>query len=119
MSEYGVSPAHVALRVGEVSGRVYIDLGGPSWEVVEVSADGWMIKQAAAVPIRFRRSKTTRPLPAPVRGGSLDELRPFISYEAEEDWRLILTYLLFCLPPCPRSEGTDRSVSDDQLRVAD
>jgi putative DNA primase/helicase len=99
ISVLGSQVVPVALRVGEAGGRLYLDLGDASWKVVEVEPHGWSIRDACAVPVRFRRSRTTRALPTPVPGGSLEELRQFINHESEDDWRLVIVFLLFCLQP--------------------
>lgn len=99
MSVFGSSTLTVALRVGEVAGRLFLDLGDSTWRMVEVATEGWSIKDSAVAPIRFRRSRTTRALPVPVSGGSIDELRAFVNCETEDDFRLMVTYLLFSLQP--------------------
>jgi hypothetical protein len=100
MAVFDAPTLPVALRVGGHPGdRLYLDLGDSTWKVVETSCDGWLVKDAAESSIRFRRSATTRPLPVPAAGGSPDDLRPFINYETEDDWRLLLSYLLFCFQP--------------------
>jgi hypothetical protein len=38
-------------------------------------------------------------LPAPVRGGSLDELRPFVNLAGDDDWRLLAAWLVAALRP--------------------
>src|SRR5262249_14148553 len=49
----------VNVRLAEHAGRVYLDLGNPSWEVVEIDAQGWRVRQD--VPVRFRRPKGLLP----------------------------------------------------------
>ena len=34
------------------------------------------------------------PVPAPVRGGSIEELRPYLNAEQEEDWILMKAWLI-------------------------
>src|SRR5262249_11102300 len=45
----------VYTRVGGADGKVYLDLGDPSWRVIEIDADGWRIVEDP--PVRFRRPK--------------------------------------------------------------
>lgn len=87
----------VYVRVAGNEDAVYVDLVNDSWEAVEIRPDGWSIVQAP--PFRFRRCEGMLPLPQPERGGSLDELKPFLNHEAEEDWILIVSWLLGALNP--------------------
>ena len=73
----------VFIRVGELDGRLYLDLGDPSWRAVEIDAQGWRIVDRPL--IRFCRTKTMRSLPVPERGGSIDDLRPLLNIADYED----------------------------------
>jgi hypothetical protein len=105
-------PVHV--RLAEHAGRIYLDLGRPGWEVLEIAPDGW--RAAPDPPVRFRRPKGLLPLPVPARGGSLDEMRPFVNLDppdagnadshADSDaaWRLVIGWLTAAYRPgrpCP------------------
>ena len=50
-------------------------------------------------PVRFERSTTMLPLPKPVHGGSVEEIRPFLNASRDDDWRLMLCWLLFTFQP--------------------
>ena len=91
------APAH--LRVGSHQGSVYVDLCDGSWRVVELCADGWMIRSAREVPIRFRRARYMKPLSVPVSGGSIEQLRPFINVDCDEDFALFVGHLIGCFHP--------------------
>jgi len=60
-----------------------------------VSANGWRI--AADPPVRFRRSAGMQPLPLPVRGGSVESLAPFVNLADENDFVLVVAWLLGAL----------------------
>lgn len=87
----------VYTRVGELNGVIYLDLCDEAWHAVEVGPTGWRV--VARPPIYFRRSKGMLPLPGPVKGGSLAELRNFINVPAEDDeaWVLIQAWLIAAL----------------------
>jgi hypothetical protein len=70
----------VHVRLAEHDGRIYLDLGDAAWRAVEIDAEGWRIVEEP--PVRFRRPKGLLPLPEPVRGGRLDEMRPFLNLAA-------------------------------------
>jgi hypothetical protein len=68
------------VRVGESDGRIYIDLGDPSWSAIEIDVTGWRI--VSSPPVRFRRSRGMRPLPMPTRGGPSTSCVPFLMSRA-------------------------------------
>lgn len=81
----------VQIRVAELDDRIYLDLCDDCWRAVEISAEGWRIVQAP--PVRFRRTTGMLPLPLPVRGGAIEELRPFVNL-ADADFLLVIAFLL-------------------------
>ncbi|MBT9260210.1 MAG: hypothetical protein KM310_10765 [Clostridiales bacterium] len=87
----------VFCRVAAAGEAVYLDLGGPEWRAVEVTAEGWRIVQDP--PVRFKRPRGLLPLPEPERGGSLEELRPFVNLADEAGWRLLVAWLVGALSP--------------------
>ncbi len=64
-------------------------LPGSGWEVVDTP------------PVKFRRPGSMRPLPAPEKGGSIDDLRQFVNVrsDTEADWRLFVALLCAYLRP--------------------
>jgi hypothetical protein len=87
-------PVHV--RIAGHEDAIYIDLGDNHWRAIEVRASGWSVVES--YPVKFRRPKGLLPLPVPEHGGSVVDLRPFINV-AEEDWVLILGWLLSTMRP--------------------
>jgi len=91
------SEREVRVRVADgADGRIYIDLGGPTWEAIEVAADGW--KLIADPPVRFIRPKGLYPLPRPDRGGSLESMRKFLTV-GDDDWLLFIAWMTQALRP--------------------
>jgi hypothetical protein len=82
------------IRVGpyEKDNKVYVDLGDNTWRAVEVSGEGWMIIDKP--PIKFKRTKSTRPLPEPTKGGNWDDLRSIINAKEEKTWILTIAWLV-------------------------
>jgi hypothetical protein len=126
----------VFVRVGELDGKVYLDLCDTKWRAVEVGDTGWRIVDRPA--IRFRRSPDMRALPEPEVGGSIDGLRPLLNIPLgeegadirgdDDDFVLAVAYLLACLRgrgPYPLmaiggEQGTAKSTRSAMLRnVAD
>lgn len=81
----------VFTRVAEHEGTIYLDLGNQGWEAVEITPNGWRLLRES--PVKFRRARGILPLPRPVRGGSIDDLRPFVNVGADSDWRLVVAWL--------------------------
>lgn len=82
----------VACRLTTRDGAIYLDLCNERWEAVEVTGTGWRI--VAEPPVKFRRTRGMLALPQPVAGGNVDDLRPFVNVASEEDWTLLVAWLL-------------------------
>lgn len=87
----------VYTRLAEHNGNIYLDLANEQWEVVEITADRWNV--LSDPPVKFRRARGMLPLPRPVKGGNIEELRPFINVEGEEDEKLVVGCLLGAFRP--------------------
>ena len=85
----------VSVRVAEQDGLIYLDLADEFWRCIEIGANGWRI--AEDPPVRFRRSAGMQPLPLPLRGGSIDSLAPFLNLASENDFVLVVAWLLGAL----------------------
>lgn len=87
----------VHCRVAAHADAVYLDLADPSWRAVKVTADGWYVVPLA--PVKFKRPRGMMPLPEPMPGGSVEELRPFVNVADEYSWRLLVAWLVGALSP--------------------
>jgi len=87
----------VFVRLAEHEGAIYLDLANSQWEAVEISGSGWRV--VPLPPIKFRRTRGMAALPYPAAGGSVDELGPFINVASEEDFRLLVCWLIAALRP--------------------
>lgn len=95
---YAEGPAREpCLRVGEVAGKVYLDLCDVTWRVVEVDGDGWRL--AAQAPVAFVRSGQMRALPEPEGGYGIEELRRFVNVEDDDDFHLLVAWIIAALRP--------------------
>ena len=89
-----------ALRITGSDERVFMDLGGPSWEAVEVTANGWHVH--APEDAYFRRVKSMKPLPRPEDTNTQDalrKLRKHIRVNTDADFALLLAWLVQALRP--------------------
>jgi hypothetical protein len=92
-------PQHqVTVRLAEHDGLIYLDLADEFWRCVEIGPNGWRITEDP--PVRFRRSAGILPLPLPVRGGSIESLAPFLNLASENDFILVVAWLLGALRAC-------------------
>lgn len=82
----------VFVRVAEANGAIYLDLANEAWEAVEITVAGWRI--VADPPVKFRRPRGMLPLPRPLLGGSLDDLRGFVNVATDSDWMLFVAWLV-------------------------
>jgi hypothetical protein len=123
---YNTEVRSVHVRVGELDGKIYIDLCDRAWRAVEIDGAGWRVVERPA--IRFRRTTDMRPLPEPKPGGSIEDLRPLLNIrdgaDGDNDFVLAVAYLLACLRgrgPYPimvvtGEQGTAKSTRSAMLR---
>jgi len=90
-------PVHI--RVSAHDGRLYLDLADTKWRAVEITSTGWRIIDNP--PIRFRRAAGMLPLPEPVRGGKIKDLRSFLNIkdgdDGDKDFVLAVSFTLAAL----------------------
>jgi hypothetical protein len=85
------------VRVAEHEGNVYLDLCNDKWEAVKVTAQGWAV--ITDPPVKFVRYSGMLDLPAPQAGGSIDLLRNVINVARDEDFMLLVAWLVGALNP--------------------
>ena len=89
------TPRPLHLRVAGHDGKVYVDTADAGDRVIEISGGTWTFAKGA-VPVMFRRTEPTAPMPEPVRGGELEKLWRFVRI-AEEDRPILLAVLVAAL----------------------
>ena len=87
--------AHV--RIAEQAGRIYLDLADERWRAVEIGPDGWRV--VSHPPVRFRRPPGLLAIPAPQREGTINLLAPFLNVPTQNDFVLVVMWLLATLRP--------------------
>jgi hypothetical protein len=90
------SQMEVNVRVAEAGGAVWLDLADDDWRTVEITAAGWRVVEGKPA-VRFIRAPGVLPLPVPQTGGSIDDLRPFLNVKDNEDFVLLVAWLMACL----------------------
>ena len=122
-ARFDASERVVHVRVGGMDGKIYLDLCDENWRAVEIDVDGWRVVDSP--PVRFRRSAGMLPLPAPVAGGSIEELRPFLNVRSNNEFVLTVAWMLAALRdrgPYPvlalfGEQGTAKSTFAEILRM--
>ena len=87
----------VGLRIAKHGGAMYIDLGDDLWRAIEVDHAGWRI--IGRSPIAFRRTRGMLPLPSPALGGNIGELREFVNVVDDDQYRLLVGWLIGAFRP--------------------
>jgi hypothetical protein len=87
----------VYTRLAEHAGAIYLDLADADWRTVKITPDGWQVANES--PVKFRRPRGMLPLPCPVTGGCLDDLRQLFNIKDDQAWRLLKGFLVQMLNP--------------------
>ncbi|WP_054302710.1 hypothetical protein [Gemmobacter sp. LW-1] len=86
------------LRMGEAGRSLYLNLGDVAWRGVAIDAQGWQVIERP--PVRFQCARSMAALPEPVRQSQgIAALRPFLNTGSEEDFRMMVAWLLGCFHP--------------------
>lgn len=90
-------PEPVSLRVAQHADDVVLDLGTQRGRCVVINGQGWRV--ADVLPVVFRRSRLTSPIPEPVRTpDGLNLLRDLVN-ASEPAFRLLVAWLVCALIP--------------------
>jgi hypothetical protein len=119
--EGGEKPVH--LRIGSAGDSQYLDLCDAAWRVIEISAGGWTVRDES--PIAFRRTPGMLALPTPVQGRALSRLRPYVNVASDDDFKLVIVWLLASLRPTgpypllmiQGEQGSAKSTTSRALRL--
>jgi hypothetical protein len=88
----------VFIRVGGCDGKLYLDLCNDAWQAVEIDAAGWRLIDNP--PVRFRRTSGMLSLPTPQMGGSVKSLLGFLNLKSDDDFVLVVAWLVAALRDC-------------------
>ena len=78
------------------NGGYYVDMGDERWRCIHITVTGWQMLNNS--PVKFRRTKATRPIPTPTTGGTLGDLLILVNVD-KKDALLLVTALIECLRP--------------------
>ena len=97
LAKFKGETAPVFLRTASFGSRLYVDLCDDAWRAVEIHGRGWRV--VAEPPVFFVRAEGMLALPVPERGGSISELKALLNLSREDDFKLIVGWLLSALRP--------------------
>lgn len=97
-AKYNGRQEPVYSRVAHHEDAIWVDLGDETWQAVRIDAYGWHLVPSQEIPVKFRRSRASRPLPVPQQGGSLDDLRGLFAIP-DDDWRLLIGWMIGVFQP--------------------
>jgi putative DNA primase/helicase len=90
-----------AVRVGELAGKVYLDLCDADWRAVEIGRHGWQV--VASSSIKFLRSPSMLALPEPElvddARSPIEDLRQFANTRSDDDFIMLIGFLISALRP--------------------
>ena len=95
---WGNAEVPVFTRVGGDNSAIYLDLGGPNWDCVEIKATGWQV--VSRPPVKFQRTCGMLPIPKPIH--SLDGEKKFwglLNMKDEKHKALIRAWMVATLRP--------------------
>ena len=83
------------LRVGELDGAIFIDLGDDQWRAVKITSQSWGVVDRP--PVKFTRSQAMQALPVPEMAESLADLWNLVNLRDGEDFYLLAAWLIGAL----------------------
>ena len=84
------------VRWARVNGKIYLDLCDEEYRSVEIDEDGWRVVENA--PAWFIRTSSMKPLPEPLPGGCLTQLREVV-HLSDEDFVILCGWLVAACNP--------------------
>lgn len=80
-------------------GEIYIDLGDANRTQIRITKGECCTISSKDSPVKFCWNQGMSPLPVPNLQGSIDQLRPFLNFENESDWVVLVSWLVSCMRP--------------------
>ena len=75
---------------------IFLDLADDDWQAIEINRSGW--RPTSEPPVKFRRARGMTALPLPITG-SIHALRRFVNAPEDQNWTLIVAWLLSTFNP--------------------
>ena len=94
---FGDKKMPVNYRLGMQENTIHLDLGNDATKIIEISKTSWL--PTRGMQFNFLRPDGMHDLPMPVEGGTIEALNPFLNTSSEEDFVLVVAWLLAALRP--------------------
>lgn len=82
------------VRLASENGAIYLDLCDEKYRQVKIDKNKWEVIESIHSPVNFIRMPRMQPMVLPEKGGTLDELRPFLNLRDEHDFTMIVGWLV-------------------------
>ena len=110
------------VRIAQHEDAIYLDLCDDRWQAIEIDSSGWRVVETP--PVHFTRPRGLTALPEPLTGGGVDLLRDFINIESDDEFNLLLAYLVHSLQPTGPytvlvlngQQGSGKSTASEMIR---
>lgn len=79
------------VRLANYKDAIYLDRYDKDLLAVEMTGEGW---REVHPPVKMLRSGSGKRLPSPVGGGTLEELKQFLNFGSEWDFRILVLYMV-------------------------
>lgn len=93
-AKYSGVKHEVYLRYALHNEIVYIDLCNDQWQVIVIDESGWKIAENKDIPVKFTRASHMRPIPAPERGGSIDQLWNAFTIKDQDTKHMLCAWMM-------------------------
>jgi hypothetical protein len=87
----------VRVRLAEHDGAIWLDLANSNWQAIKITQGGWEV--VPNPPVKFLRPRGLLQLPQPISGAGANLLRQFINLPSEDDWALLVAWVVAALSP--------------------
>ncbi len=87
----------VSVRLAEHDGAIWLDLANSDWQAVKITQEHWEL--VPEPPVKFLRPRGLSQLPRPVPGTGINLLKQFINLSSEDDWALLVSWIVAALSP--------------------
>ncbi|MDA9948076.1 toprim domain-containing protein [Paracoccaceae bacterium] len=94
---FGGKKMPVYYRLGMEEDAIQLDLGNDATNIIEINKTEWL--PTKGTQSNFLRPDGMHDLPNPVEGGTIDALRLFLNTSSNEDFVLVVAWLLAALRP--------------------
>lgn len=87
------------LRYAKFGDTVYVDLCDREGRFVRIGPDGWSVHRHSLFSVLFVRYPGMKEQVLPERGGSIEELRPFLNLRSDDQLILTVAFILGAMQP--------------------